>query len=314
MRKLLMAALALTMLFGLSGCQCGHEWTDADCVNPQICTKCGETSGEALGHTWKEANYQDPEICTVCGETQGSPLPASFEEHGLTINLHENKHYLDRDSGEDYLSFEPVDGFPYLTGGYDVATVKSIGNAYVCNYRIFELDETHLAYDGYEWRAVDFELEFYDDNARNYGFMPQSCYENYYDIEGWDNDSTESADTPWGYLIDQADEYSCHRISYHGESYLVPVIWENVYGTGWQNKVCEDGSVIRNNVSCCSVYTCVPVGYDGVVIGFYDCENAEKWTDNTYIYDIADENTIFFRMGDPDESIQAAVEEYTKTH
>lgn len=297
-RKILMAALALVMLFGLSGCQCKHEWTDADCINPRLCTRCGEADGEALGHTWSDANYQDPESCTVCGETQGAPLTPAFEEHGLTVNLHENRHYIDRASSGEYLSFEPVGGFPYLTTCYDNPAAKTTGELYVCNYRIFESDDTHLAYEGYEWRAVDFEIVYCDDKAQRYGYTTVTCHENYYDIEGWDNSLTESTDTPWGYLAEQASSYSCLTISYHGKDYLVPVIWENEGNDGWQKKVGEDGSVISYNLWHTSVYTCVPIGYDGVVVGVYDSEIAENAAEGSYIYDNADENALFFRMGD----------------
>lgn len=41
-------ALAFTLL--LSGCCLSHQWTPATCNEPETCTKCGETEGEALGH------------------------------------------------------------------------------------------------------------------------------------------------------------------------------------------------------------------------------------------------------------------------
>ena len=38
----------------LSACSCRHEWTDATCTEPKVCSKCGETEGDALGHSWGE--------------------------------------------------------------------------------------------------------------------------------------------------------------------------------------------------------------------------------------------------------------------
>lgn len=58
----------------LTGCQCKHEWIAADCVNPQICSKCEEVGESAMGHSWAGATCIDPETCTRCSETQGEPL------------------------------------------------------------------------------------------------------------------------------------------------------------------------------------------------------------------------------------------------
>ncbi len=42
-----------------------HTWKDATCEEPEKCTSCGQTSGNALGH-----NYNSNGICTRCGEVQ----------------------------------------------------------------------------------------------------------------------------------------------------------------------------------------------------------------------------------------------------
>lgn len=75
----------------------------ANCINPQTCSACGETQGEALGHDfveatcttaqhckvcnamWKaalghdytEATYETPATCRFCGQTKGSALQLS---------------------------------------------------------------------------------------------------------------------------------------------------------------------------------------------------------------------------------------------
>ena len=72
--------IALPVLFALllSGCGCTHEWNQADCLNPQTCSNCGETGEAALGHDWSAAVCDQPETCIRCGETQGEPLGHSF--------------------------------------------------------------------------------------------------------------------------------------------------------------------------------------------------------------------------------------------
>ena len=65
---------ALLSLFILSGCECSHEWSEATCIQPQICEKCGETQGEALGHSWIEATCTEAKHCEICDKVEGEPL------------------------------------------------------------------------------------------------------------------------------------------------------------------------------------------------------------------------------------------------
>ena len=77
-RKWKWICLVMLLSLLLGGCACSHEWKDADCLNPQVCTKCGETAAEALGHNWAAATCTAPETCTRCEEVQGEPLGHSF--------------------------------------------------------------------------------------------------------------------------------------------------------------------------------------------------------------------------------------------
>ncbi len=51
---------------GNSTIQCSHMWNSATCTEPQTCTKCETTKGNALGHT------TDSGICSRCGENFSS--------------------------------------------------------------------------------------------------------------------------------------------------------------------------------------------------------------------------------------------------
>lgn len=84
MKKLFIIALALVMLLALTGCCLSHEWAEADCVNPKICTKCEETEGEPLGHTWAAATCVTPKTCEDCGETEGEALGHTLSEATCT--------------------------------------------------------------------------------------------------------------------------------------------------------------------------------------------------------------------------------------
>ncbi len=55
-----------------SGSASGHRWEDATCTAPKFCTNCGTTIGYPLEHDWKDATYNSPQICRRCGITQGS--------------------------------------------------------------------------------------------------------------------------------------------------------------------------------------------------------------------------------------------------
>lgn len=94
---------AATILLCLSGCGCQHEWKDATCTEPKICTKCGEEEGAPLGHVtagnactgtdkcsicgavvpaaghiWTDATCTQPKTCQRCGAVEGEPLGHSY--------------------------------------------------------------------------------------------------------------------------------------------------------------------------------------------------------------------------------------------
>lgn len=46
---------------------------EADCANPQICSRCGDTKGAAKGHSWKETGENTPKTCRRCGAVEEIP-------------------------------------------------------------------------------------------------------------------------------------------------------------------------------------------------------------------------------------------------
>ena len=70
----------LCCLLLLSGCQCEHEWTDANCLAAKTCTRCGETEGEPLGHSWTDATCTAPKTCAACGVTEGTVLEHTWAD------------------------------------------------------------------------------------------------------------------------------------------------------------------------------------------------------------------------------------------
>ena len=185
-------------------------------------------------------------------------MPADFETYGLTINVEEGVTY------------------DYVTACYEDSSITTVGHATFSDYRIIEEDaELGLEKkEGYEWRTVHVSIVFDDENAYNYGMFVGQCLENYYDIEGWDNSSEYDEDTNMLHYV----------VNYHGTEYEITVFYTEEW-LGW---------VDRTNTYEYDVYVNVPIGYDGYVQGLYDKKTS--WEDGMNIYDVADDNTLFFRM------------------
>lgn len=65
----------LILIFLLTSCEyneCEHNWKEATCQSPKICTICGLEDGTVSEHNWKDATCIAPKTCTVCGITEGS--------------------------------------------------------------------------------------------------------------------------------------------------------------------------------------------------------------------------------------------------
>lgn len=237
----------------------GHIWVVATCTAPNTCSLCGETEGEALAHTWVDANYQTPKTCSVCGETEGDVLTPSFVEHGLAINAEEGVTY------------------DYVTACYNNPSYTTVGHLTFSGYQTVT-DTASLGLEdkeGYEWRTLHVKVLFDDENAWLYGISLKACQENYYDIEGWDDSSREDA----------ANNQAFYTVNYNGIDYQDCTIKAVAQNSGWVDK-----TVTVDH----DWYVRMPIGYDGVVFGYRNSQ--VEWKEGMYVYDVADENTLFFRM------------------
>ncbi len=73
MKNCVLLVLCLSLALVLSGCGCDHDWQQADCLTPKICTLSGKTEGAVLAHSWQEADCEHSRACSGCGQTQGEP-------------------------------------------------------------------------------------------------------------------------------------------------------------------------------------------------------------------------------------------------
>lgn len=233
-----------------------HTWVEATCTEPRHCSVCGETEGEALGHTWIEANYQQPATCEVCGETEGEPLQADFEKYGLECNAELDKSY------------------PYVTICSKAPEYTTMGNVTFSDYEVFSSDDTHLAIDGYEWRAVTMTFMFNDGNAHEYGSTYAWIVTDYYDVqstvEGWDGNT------------------KTFTVNYNGVDYSECKINSDTLQNGW-----DGGVYIRQ----CRFFIRIPENYDGAVLTAINRELQIQYeSENLHINDVADDDTVFFRL------------------
>lgn len=285
MKKTLYGIAICAICFIFTGCGHEHTWVDATCTEPKTCSECGETEGEALGHTWvdatcteakhcsecgetegeplghtlTEANYQQPATCEVCGETVGEVLTPAFEEHNVKGQFME--------LGKTY---------DYVTSCWDDKNYKTTGHATVTDYQTFVSDDTHEAKEGYEWKTVEMQVVLFDENAHNYGYSLHDCNEDYYDIIGHDNSSVWNED----------DNKLTFTVNFNGQDYPECILIPGGSSSGWKDDHTE--------TEIYSYECLLPVGYDGMVVGLYD--TSIPWEDGMYIYDIANDDTLFFRL------------------
>lgn len=283
MKKIAPYFLCALLLGLLGGCGHRHDWTPADCEHPKLCAECGETEGEALGHDWlpadctrpgrcarcdltegealghspTEANYQDGSVCTRCGETLSAPLQPDFERCGLACDMVEGAEY------------------EYRTCCGDRLKSPATGTVRVENYRIYASDETHPAREGYEWRSLDLVVTFRNQLVRDYGVTVGLCREDYYTIRLHDES---------GEQLKEDGSAMRTLCSFHGEELPEELYYESVWEP-WR-----DGERVLN----VRYDLLVPAEYDGAVLGVRDA--TREWGEGEYIYDVADESSLFFRL------------------
>lgn len=208
-------------------------------------------------HTWMDANYQEGPRCSECGELKegGEPLKPDFETYDIyTFSC-------TRDLGNPYT---------YQTACYEDPSCSTLGFLTETNYTVVDSDDTHEYGEGYEWRIATFQLQFSDYNANSYGYDPALCQEDYYDIRLNDDSGRETSTG------------NIHRVNWHGEEYVV-AIHEEISNQGWNDDVATVYITISAHV---------PVGYDGVVFGFFD----SSVDYNGYLYQVYDETFLLFRF------------------
>lgn len=307
-KKILYGISTLVVCFMLTGCCVSHEWKEATCTEPKTCSKCGKTEGEPLGHTWVEATCAEPKTCSacgategdalahtwvdatcaeakhcsVCGETEGEPLDhklteanyqqaATCEVCGETVGEPLTPAFVEHNVKGQFMELGKT--YDYVTACDKDSDFKTIGQATIADYQTFASDDTHEAKEGYEWKIVETQIIFSDDNAKKYGIGACDSDDDYYDIVGYNESSVSD------------ENGKTFTVNWNGQDYTECRL---IIKGGFSNGN-EESSVL----TITKEYL-IPVDYDGIVVGLYDC--SLPWDGGQYIYDIANDDTLFFRL------------------
>ncbi len=156
----------------LAGCQCKHEWVDADCTNAKTCSLCGETEGTELGHTWIDATCTEAKRCDVCDAVEGEALGHTPGEEEITedkVTLTTTTEIKCSDCGE-IISTETVTADSLVEGYFYVFSPEEFLDRFtaVAKTRIpslsYEISEGNDAYSAsFAYDGVEYMVQFLND-------------------------------------------------------------------------------------------------------------------------------------------------------
>lgn len=164
--------------------------------------------------------------------------------------------------------------------GIDV-DARTTAQVTVTDYQTFDSDEMHEAKEGYEWKTLEIELVYSDENAYNYGASVRYCHDSYYQKDeedsGEDSENEESWDNEQSYAMDwKGQQYTeCKAIIEFEEGDWI-----------------EDAAGGHSYTRTIMVTFLLPKGYDGKLFSLADY----GYTGTIKNFAYADDNTLFFRL------------------
>ncbi len=205
--------------------------------------------------------------CACAGSSNNAnvePKVPDLEAHGITGNLK---------LGEKA---------SYKTATKLDVTVMTTGELTITERNVYQFadalpDEALKPLEGYEWVEVKATSMFTDDNARDCGVDRASCVTNYYDVTYYEQHIAPQEDGFVKFSV-KPDE--------KGESFDECLYTKVVDNLGWN----DDRQTICNY----TWYFRVPVGYDGMVIVFFN--SAIEWPDGKYVYEVLDADSLVYRV------------------
>jgi len=104
LKKIIICFVLIAIMILLGSCGCEHNWQEANCKYPKVCTLCSKTEGNpSFIHDWETATCVSPQTCIICGETTGniSPNEHNYEGDSCTLcgtvqlNLNNYENYIE---------------------------------------------------------------------------------------------------------------------------------------------------------------------------------------------------------------------------
>lgn len=84
LRKSITIFMIVSIVAGLTSCECKHEWKEATCYTPKTCIECGAEEGAVLSHVWRDASCETAKTCEKCEKTEGEALGHKWTEATCT--------------------------------------------------------------------------------------------------------------------------------------------------------------------------------------------------------------------------------------
>lgn len=211
-------------------------------------------------------------VLVFCRAEKPEPVVSEMEQAGFTEFIEEGIAY------------------PYTTMCYEDEAYDTTGEITVTNYEIFDSAEGYEYKEGYEWRLVSMEAFFYDENAQDYGINAPTRVEDYY--------NTKLHDDTYMELDESEDFYSCSfHVIHKGQEQECYYRYTSYWGD-WVDDTCTYYVDWAYQI---------PVGYDGIVVGF---NNARlEVVDGTYITDYDPADFVLFRLYNKEYSEAGAPQE-----
>ena len=176
--------------------------------------------------------------------------------------------------------------YPFEMVCVDDNTKTTVAEVIVTDYQIFESAEGYPAKDGYEWRVATLQIRAYDYNARNYRVSASFRFEDYYNTVLHDDSSPAWQETSEGSNV----YYTTYTLIHEGREMEA---YEEYTNSGWSKWNWAEGDKHGNIRTYTAAYQ-VPVGYDGVVVGY--CDNTAEPDGDQYITQMNPSAFMLFRM------------------
>jgi hypothetical protein len=178
---------------------------------------------------------------------------------------------------QEVLAIEHYESAPYTTICYEDQSLTTTGTVNVITYGVGEITGFTDPPEGYDWYAAGWTIEFFDENAQNYGAWYDWQYMDYYDYDLFAETFNPGQDGTIAFSV-----------NYNGEIFDQCLIVVDPITNEWENDVL----IFRQNIS-----VLLPIGYDGFVMTFY---NKGLTNDDPDLsgFDLLDADSVAYRFGE----------------